>query len=123
MKIVKTSNYIGIDQSRLDGYVRAVNVDLTNIALALQGRIAFGSGIDTATGENIAGEFRVFTSSADAGTENTITHNLVSTPIGYIIFKQDKDSTLYAGASTWGVGSISLISSATSTAYTIFIIP
>ena len=123
MRINKTSNYTGFKITKPEEYIRSVDADLTNLFLLSQGRIRFyGIASDNAIGENIAGEFQTFTSSADALTQNTVAHGVGSVPVGYLTMKQNKSASLYTGASAWTSTNVYLISSATSTTYTIFLV-
>ena len=123
MRINKISNYVGGKLSKPEDYLRGVNSDLTNLFLWSKGRVSFaGVNTDGASGENIAGEFQTFTSSADALTQNTIAHGLGNVPTGYLTMRQNKSASLYTGASVWTTTNIYLISSATSTTYTIFLV-
>ena len=123
MRLSKISNYVGGKLVKPEDYLRGVNSDLTNLFLWSKGRVSFaGANTDGASSENIAGEFQTFTSSADALTQNTIAHGMGLIPIGYLTMKQNKSASLYAGASTWTTTDIYLISSATSTTYTIFLV-
>ena len=58
-------------------------------------RIRFGDGADDNKGENIDGQWILFTTSGTPDAENTIAHGLGATPIGYIICGQDKAGSLY----------------------------
>ena len=83
MKLAKQSN---TNKPEL----RSINTDLTSLFTALQGRIRFGDGGDGDRGENLSGEFQLFTSHASANTEFSVTHTLGSVPVGYLILGQDK---------------------------------
>lgn len=120
MKLVKISSYT--PKSDMEKYARDVNTDLRNVMIFSEGRIRFGDGIDDHRGENISGEFQVFTSLGTASAQNIILHGLGSVPIGYIVINQDKSASLYSVTSSWTDAQISLISSATLTAFTIFLL-
>ncbi len=97
MKLTKQSSIAGAerDPNKFKNLVRAFDNDLKNIVFALNGRIRFGGGGDGDRGENIAGEFQEFTTSATPDAENTLAHGLGSIPIGYLILGQDKAGSLY----------------------------
>lgn len=130
MKIGKTANYTGFltfpeggnEWKQAEGYAKAADTDLKNLFTMAHGRIRFGAATDGTMGENIAGEYQLFTSHADAGSEDTVAHSLGSIPMGYIVMKQDKNACLYAGSTTWTSDNIYFISSATQTAYTVFLV-
>lgn len=120
MKIIKQSNYVASPNFKSDEQFIHIDKDLKNIVLGLTGRIRFGSGIDSTRGENISGEFRQFTSSATASSTNTILHTLGAVPIGWLLVSQDNDGVLYL--STKNNLDIRLVSTTTSTTYTIFLL-
>ena len=102
MKVTRQSNVI---ERRFSGFEkndfkRSVDEDLKNIVLALQGRLRFGTGDDGDRGENLAGEFQLFTSNATPDTEDTVAHTVGAIPVGRIILYQDKAGSLYQGPTT-----------------------
>ena len=122
MKVNKISHYSGFKISKIEDYIKSVDTDLTNLDLFTHSRVRFGDGTDGAMGENIAGQFQVFTSSATVLTDNTISHTLANTPVCYLVVKQDKSASLYAGVTTWNTTNIYLVSSETSVTYTLFLL-
>lgn len=129
MILNKTSNYTGMEgfsdeqaKDKLAKYVRDLDIDIKQIFNALRSRIRFGSGTDNSKGENIAGEFQVFTSSATPDAENTIAHTLGSIPTGYIVINQNKAASLYANGTSWTSSNIYLKCNIASTTYTIFLL-
>ena len=121
MKVAKISNYNEDDKSKAV-YDKFVDIDLKNIFLALQGRIRFGTGVSGARGENIEGEFRQFTSSNTAGSNNLVPHSLSATPIGWIVVNQNWGGVLYTGTNTFSSSTVTFISTTTNTTYTIFLL-
>lgn len=121
MILNKTSKYSDFKRSKVEDYLRCLDSDLTNLFLFTQSRVSFGIGSD-GTKENISGEFQLFTSSANLGTQDAVTHTLKSIPVGYLVTKQDQNATLKVGSSTWTTSNVYFISSATSTAYTVFLL-
>lgn len=122
MKLTQISNYNGFRISGLINYIRDVNQDFNNLFLGMQGRMRFGTGVDGARGENISGEFQVFTSNASADTEDTIAHTLGSVPIGFIIINRDKGGVVYDSGTAWTSTNIFLKTTTTSTLVTIFLL-
>lgn len=122
MKLTKQSNYIGKVRTNIEEYIPQLEVDLENIFLAMKGRIRFGTGVDGARGENISGEFQIYTSNGSADTEDTITHTLGSVPIGFIVINTNKGGVTYDGGTAWTATSIFLKNSTTSATTTIFIL-
>lgn len=122
MKVVKSSNFVGEEKLDISKYIPDVNRDLSNIVLALTGRIRFGRGQDGDRGENISGQFQVYTSNGAANTEDTIAHGIGSVPVGYIVIKQDKASNVYLGTTAWTSSNIYLRQSGTSVATTLFLL-
>jgi hypothetical protein len=122
MKITKFSSFIGMNKDNMDSHLRSVDSDLSSLFLALQGRVRLGTGVDGARGENISGEFQVFTSSASVTANNVITHTLSATPIGWVVVKQSLAGALYNNNVTATNSTITLVSSITSTNYTIFLL-
>lgn len=121
MKISKTSNLSKRDNKE-DSYQRNLDNDVGNLCTALKGRVRFGTGTDGARGENISGEFQVFTTSATPDAENTIAHTIGAIPVGYIIVKQDKAGSLYLGSTSWTSSNVYLKCSVASVAFTIFLL-
>jgi hypothetical protein len=119
MKLAKTSPSY---KSEPNDPLSAIDTDLINLFLLSQGRVRFGGGGDGDRGENISGEFQVYTSNASANTEDTVAHGLGSVPIGYIVIKQDKASNVYEGGTAWTSSSIYLKQSGTSVATTVFLL-
>jgi hypothetical protein len=80
-------------------WVNAVDKDLTNIFMAMQGRLRFGAN-NTATnmGENISGQFVTYTSNGTINTQDTVRHNLGSVPVGYIVINKNKAGDFYTSA-------------------------
>ena len=102
MRITKGSQVnVGTDEEHFIGQVRALDNDVAKLYQAISGRLRLGDGTDGVNGENLAGQFQQFTSSATPNAENTIAHTLGSIPIGYIIIWKDKASNLY-GSPTSG---------------------
>ncbi len=102
-----------------------VDTDLKNLFLWSQGRVRFGDGSDNSNGENIEGQFQVFTSSATPDAENTIAHTLGSVPIGYIVIGQDKAGSLYQKNDTgtaWTSSALYLKCDVASVDFTIFLL-
>jgi hypothetical protein len=95
MKTAKISNKMDTD-----GYKKDLDADITNLFLALQGRVRFGDGVNGARGENISGEFITFTTST-ANTEVTVPHTIGAVPVGRIVLAQDKAGALYSGTTAW----------------------
>lgn len=105
--------------------IRVLDVDLDKLFTILNGRVRFGDGVDGERGENIAGEFQVFTTSGTPNAENTIAHTLSATPIGYIVCGQDKAGSLYQLTDTgtaWTSTSIYLKCSVASVKFMVFLL-
>lgn len=125
MRIAKVSSTNTFKNGNAEDYVADVNSDLTNIFLAISGRIRFGSGADGVAGENISGQFQQFTTSATPDAENTIAHTVGSVPVGYIILGQDKAGSLYqlAGTGTaWTSSNIYLKCNVASVTFLVFLL-
>lgn len=104
--------------------IRILDLNLSKLFRAFQGRVRFGDGADGEQGENIQGEFQSFTSSG-ADVEFSVTHTLGAIPIGFIVLHQDLASSLYQGPSTgtaWTATTISLKSNTGSTTYLVFLV-
>ena len=121
---LKSSNFQGMEKIN-DEYLRDIDSDLRSLFLLTQGRISFGDGVDGNRGENIDGEFQVFTSHATANTEFSVAHTLGVVPIGYIVMGQDKAGSLYqlSGTGTaWTSTTIYFKCDATSVQFRVFLI-
>ena len=99
MKVSKTSNFT---KTALENgsYFRGLDIDIKNLTSALQGRVRFGTATDGYNGENLAGQFQLFTSHASANTEFAVAHTIGSVPIGRIVLYQDKAGSLYQAPDT-----------------------
>jgi hypothetical protein len=124
LKVTKISNYSGgIDNpKKLDAIIKDSNKDILNIVSVLNGRVRFGVGGDGDRGENIAGEFQVYTSNGSADTEDVVAHGLGSVPVGYIVIKQDKGSIVYDSGTSWTSTNIYLKQTGTSVATSLFLL-
>ena len=120
MKLAQQTNYIGKDNFDLDLFIRNLLSDLKNIFLCLQGRVRFGDGTSGANGENIYGQWATFTSSNSVLATNTVLHTMSSVPIGFLTVNNDKGGVLYLSSAN--NADIRLISTTTSTTYTIFLL-
>ena len=121
MKITKQSHYNSTSQNQ-GGYILAVDNDLVNIFNVIKGRVRFGDAVDGYRGENIAGEFKIFTTSGTPNAENTITHGLGAVPVGWLVVSKDKAGDLYAGTTTWTSTKLYLKCSVASVTYKIFLL-
>ncbi len=119
MKLAKTAPSYKSDPN---DPLSAIDTDLTNLFLLSQGRVRFGDGSDGARGENISGEFQVYTSNGSADTEDAITHGLGAVPVGYIVVKQDAASSVYDSGTAWTSTTIYLKQSGTGVATTLFLL-
>lgn len=121
MKLVKTSN-LSSRKNENNQYDKNLDTDMSNLFTALKGRIRFGSPTDGYRGENISGEFQVFTSNATPDTEDTVAHTIGAVPVGYIVLKQDKAGSLYLGSTSWSSSSVYFKCNVASVAFTIFLL-
>ena len=119
MKIAKTCN---IALSNQENYIKAADTDLKNIFLALQGRIRFGTVGDGDRGENISGEWQVFTTNATPDTEDTIAHTIGAIPQGYIVVSQSLAGSLYLGTTAWTATNVYFRCSVASVAVKVFLL-
>lgn len=122
MKVSKKSVYVGPEKTDPDNWAKDVNDDLTNIFLCL-GRIRFGPNNNVINkGENVQGQFITYTTNASANTEDTVSHNLASIPVGYLIVKQNKAGSIYDSGTSWTSSHLYLKGSASSMTVTIFLL-
>ena len=99
MKLAKISTFSprNLDPQK---YLKDIDGDLKKIFEGFKGRIRFGAATDGYRGENISGEFQIFTSDAVADTEFAVAHGIGAVPVGRIIIYQDKAGHLYQGPAT-----------------------
>jgi hypothetical protein len=121
MKLVKTSN-LSSRKNDLSQYDKNLDADISSLFTALKGRVRFGSSTDGYRGENISGEFQVFTSNATPDTEDAIAHTIGAIPVGYIVLKQDKAGSLYMSGTTWTSSNVYFKCNVASVAFTIFLL-
>ncbi len=127
MKTAKQSNrgLVEIEDVGLSDYIVALDKDVESLFKLAQSRIRFGTASDGSQGENISGEYQLFTTSATPDAENTIAHTLGAIPIGYLIFYQDKAGDLYQGPTTgtnWSSTQIFLKCDVASVTFLIFLV-
>lgn len=120
MKVAK--DYTFNENRDLKPQVRRLDANLKKLFDLAQGRIRFGRGNDGDRGENLQGEFQVFTSNATPDTEDTIAHTVGAVPVGYIVLKQDKAGSLYLGSTAWTSTNVYFKSDVASVAFTVFLI-
>jgi hypothetical protein len=120
MKLVKISNWI--PKGNQEDFNKNINTDLKNVMLFSEGRVRFGNAVDGARGENISGEFHIFTSVKTNTAETVISHTLGSIPTGYLVINQNNSGSLYTSGTGWTISNIYIRSTTTNTQYTIFIL-
>ena len=109
----------------VEGRLRIIEDALTFLNTFAQGRVRFGAGVDGERGENLSGEWQVFTSDATPDTEFTVTHTVGSVPIGIIVAGQDKAGSLYQLDDTgtaWTATSVFLKSDVASVEFRVFLL-
>jgi hypothetical protein len=121
MNISQLSNKIESKYIDKDEHLSTIDKDLSMLFLLAQGRVRFGNG-GNAIGDNIAGQFLTFTTSATPDAENTLVHKLDAIPVGYIIVKQNKAGSLYTGTTSWTKSNLYLKCSVASVTYTVFLL-
>ena len=117
MKLTKTSNYNGFSITQPQDYIQNVDADLTNIFDAFKGRIRFGKIANGYRGENIEGEFRVFTAT---GSTASVAHTLGTQAIGFLLINKTGFGDLYLVSSDKATATFA--SSSTSNTYTVFLL-
>lgn len=91
----------------------ALSSQFQKISDAINGGLRFGDN------NNVA--LISYTSSASAGTEDELTHNLKRVPVGYILVRADKAVALYDGATAWTTTLLYLKANASSAAVTVMV--
>ena len=98
------------------------DIVVEDIVQALSGELVFdGSVSDGDIGENIRGQFQLFTSNGSADTEDTIAHDLGFIPQGFFVTKLDKGAVVYDSGTTWTTTNIFVKTSLASTAVELFL--
>jgi len=108
----------------IESQVQDIELFLNKVSLNLT-RISFGDPADGNRGENLDGQWQLFTSHASANTEFSVTHTIGSIPVGYIVCGQDKAGELYQLDDTgtaWTATTVYFKSTGTSVAYEIFLL-
>ena|ERR1017187_3683399 len=121
MLLVKQSSYNPMDKNPAN-YISGADLDLTDIFQAFHGRVRFGNGNNGSSGENIAGQWAVFTTNGTANTEFKVTHNMGAIPIGYLVVNKNKAGDLYTGTTKWDNNNAYLKCSVASVTMTIFLL-
>jgi len=85
----------------------------------LENNLSFGDGTNP---DNLAGQWKNYTTNAVADTEDAVSHTLSRVPIGFLVFSASKAGILYKGSTAWTSTSIFLKCSAASTVVRIFIL-
>jgi len=121
MQITKQSSSGNI-KDNTNSYLLGVDNDLTNIFNVFKGRVRFGDANSGSNGENIQGQFQVFTSSSTVDTEFSVSHTVGAVPIGWLLVSKDKAGDLYKGDTEWTSDTVYFKSSVASVSYTIFLL-
>lgn len=116
------SREAGSDKNNILAQTHDIDRDLTNLFLALNGRIRFGTATDGKSGENIAGQYQVIADTGSANTEFVVAHTLGSVPVGYLVIKTSNAGVIYDSGTTWTSSNIYIKSSAANSAVTIFLL-
>lgn len=87
-------------RQNLEEQIRILDLNLSKVFAAFRTRVRFGTVSDGQPGENLEGEWQVFTSHATPDTEFTVAHTLGAIPEGRIIVFQDKAGHLYQNKTT-----------------------
>lgn len=109
----------------LQAQITVLQTQMNKLFTALQGRVSFGTGVDGISGQNISGQWQLFTVAAGANVEFNVAHTVGSVPLGYIVVSQDKAGQLYGQATTgtaWTSTQISLKSTVDAVTYLIFLV-
>lgn len=123
MRLAKVSS-INERSTNILNQVHALDNDLRKVYDWSNGRVEFGTPTDGYRGENIAGRFQTFTTSATPDAENTVAHGLGATPSGvYIVMKQNKAASLYVDGTAWDSTNSFFKCDVASVAFTVFILP
>lgn len=124
MIVNKLLNYTSskYSEGKDHGDIQEIDKDLISLFACLSGGVRFGAGNHLSKGENIQGMWYTYTSNATPDTEDTLTHNINAVPVGYLVVKQNKAGSLYAGSSAWTTTKMYLKCSVASVQFTIFII-
>lgn len=109
----------------LEDQMTVLQTQINKIFTCLQGRISFGTGVTSVSGQNIDGEWRTYTSNAVADTEDTLAHTIGSIPLGYIVINQNKAGSIYGTPSlgtAWTSSNIYLKCSVASVTFLLFLV-
>ena len=90
-----------------------------------QGRVSFGTGVDGVSGQNIEGEWQIYTSNSTPDTEDMLSHTIGSIPLGYLVVNQNKAGTVYGTASlgtAWTSSNIYLKCNVASVTFLLFLV-
>ena len=118
MKLTKQSSSSSISNST-NSYLIGVDNDLINIFNAFKGRLRFGAVTNAYRGENLEGEFRIFTSASSAGA-NIINHTLSAKPTGFILINKGGYGDIYMSSAN--TTTATFVTSGTSTSYSVFLL-
>lgn len=108
-------------KSPVDEQVTDLDLLLLRVVLMFQGRITFGSGNDGSNGENMKGQYQVYTTNGSADTEDTLAHTLPYIPSQFIVTSVNKGGVLYKGSTAWDGSNVYFKCTTTSTTVTVFI--
>lgn len=126
MIVTKTSNINDFNMTNPKSWPSEIDIDLKNICLALQGRIRFGPNLpNNNNGENIMGQFVTYTTNSTPNTQDTVSHQLGSIPIGYIVISKSAACDVYQQSNTgttWTKSNLYLKATASNVTVTLFLI-
>ncbi len=115
------SNQNAINSS-IDAYGKGADLDLTHITQALKGNLRFGNpNVNFSNGENMAGQFVVFTT-AGANTEVNVPHTLGVIPTGYIVTGINVGGVIYSSGTAWTITSVYIKCSAATASVNMFLL-
>jgi hypothetical protein len=109
----------GVNPSPLRLFANAILRVWQLLAQVINGNVSFGNG--TAS-DNVSGVWATAADTGLANTDFTITHNLGRIPVGYLIMTSNIATDIYTGSVAATTTQITLRSSASHAAITLFIL-
>ena len=98
--------------------VSALTKWVADLSRLINGNVSFGNGTDF---DNLKGKWMTV-STAGAGSETTVTHNLGATPVGFLVMKPPASGTVNLGPTAWTTTNLYLSCSAATQTVVIFVL-
>ena len=99
--------------------IHDIGASMEQMLRVLNGNVGFGDGTDF---DNLKGKWLTYSTNASPDTEDTVTHDLGSVPVGFLTMEPPEAGYLYKGPTPWTTTAIFLKCSAAAQTAKIFVL-